>query len=123
MIQDLTEKGYRIAQDIAPKDTMNLVLNAMRYTANENIGEIVYDDSVAPYIDYLEEGTKNYDGAKGFIAIDTVDSIKAMIYSSQNGQFDQDYGQQYQAASELKPTQRTNARFLKAIGGEALVSK
>jgi len=46
-----------------------------------------------------------------------------MIYSSANGQFDQDYGQQYDAASDLKPTQRTNVRFLKAIGGEALVSK
>ena len=123
MIIDLTEKGYRIAQDIAPKDTLNLVLNSMRWTATEKVGEITYDTSIAPYIDYLEDGTKNYDSAKDFIAVDTVDAIKAMIYSSANGQFDQDYGQQYDAASDLKPTQRTNVRFLKAIGGEALVSK
>ena len=123
MIIDLTEKGYRIAQDIAPKDTRNLVLNAMRWTASEKIGEITYETSIAPYIDYLEDGTKNYDSAKDFIKINTVDAIKGMIYSNMNGQFDQDYGKQYDAASDLKPTQRTNARFLKAIGGEALVSK
>jgi hypothetical protein len=129
MIRDLTEKGYRIAQSICPKDSLNLVLNGMRWRANDFVGDIDYDESIAPYLEILEDSTwkgkpiskKNVH--KDYIKIDTVDAIKSMIYSTQNGQFDQEYGKQYQAASELKPTQRTNATLLKAIGGEALVSK
>jgi hypothetical protein len=113
MIQDLTEKGYRIAQSICPKDSLNLVLNGMRWRATSNVGDIDYDESIAPYLEILEDSTwkgkpiKKKNVHKDFIKVTTVDAIKAMIYSSQNGQFDQDYGQQYQAASELKPTQRS----------------
>ena len=96
----------------------------MRKMASNLFGEIIYDTLIAPYIDYLEFGTKYYEGAKGFIAITTVDEIKMMIYSKVNGQFDQKkFSNTKQEVSNLKPTQRTNSRLLKVIGGEALVSK
>lgn len=122
MIQDLTDKAYVQAQNIAPKDTYNLVLNGISRYSTEEYGEVNYDK--VKYINFLEQGTKNYEGAKDFIKNDTVESVKAMIYSTVNGQFDSDsFANTKEEVSQYKPTTRTNARFLQNIGGESLVSE
>ena len=120
MIEEKTAQAFVIAKRLAPKDTYNLVLNGMRTVTTEDIGEIIYDGSVIPYLDHLEYGTKYYDGHKGFISVDTVDAVKSLMY----GQFDNDeYNQANKEVSGYKPTQRTNARYLQSIGGESLVSE
>jgi hypothetical protein len=118
-MKDIIERGYVIAQKIAPKDTYNLVLNGISRVTYEDMGEINYDN--VKYIDYLENGTKRYEGAKGFIGDVTVNAIKEMIYSSMNGQFDsQAFESTYEEVSNYKPSMRTNARYLQNIGGESL---
>ncbi len=121
-ISDITVDAEVIAKKVAPKDTLNLVLNGISKRVTEDVGEINYDNVF--YIEYLEEGTKNYEGAQGFIANDTVNEIKALIYARANNQFDQDsFANTKQEVSQYKPTVRTNARYLQSIGGESLVSE
>jgi len=123
MLGEFEQKAFTLAKGIAPKDTLNLVLRAM--TLNDiggNDSAIKYSGAVAPYLDALEFGTKRYDGAKGFIANKTYDSIVALADSMFNGRFNSDvFDTTYQEVNDLKPNQRTNIRYLQSIGGVSLV--
>lgn len=123
-IKELAIESFTVAKFYAPKDTMNLVLNAMSVSVFDNYFAIKYNGAIAPYIDHLENGTKRYKGAKGFIGNKTVDKITAIIESKQNNTFDQGaFATSYEEVQSYKPSQRTNIRMLQSIGGVALVSE
>lgn len=117
--------SFLLAKQIAPKDTLNLSLNAMSQTVISELEfDIKYSGAVAPYLDPLEFGTRKFDGHKGFIANKTYDSIVALASSMFNGRFNEDiFNTTLQDTKDLKPNQRTNIRYLQAIGGVSLVSK
>ena len=122
--KELEMQSMTIAKFIAPKDTKNLVLNAMSLITLEDGFAIKYNTSIAPYIDYLESGTKYYKGAQGFIGTKTVDKITGLISSIQNNQFDQgSFTTEYEEVQSYKPNQKTNIRMLQSIGGVSLVSE
>ena len=112
------------AQDIAPKDTYNLVLYAMSLRQFGNDYAIYYSGAVAPYTDYLENGTKNFDGHKGFIRDKTYHAVERLIDSMRNNRFQSELFQTTRnRVNELNPNLRTNARYLEAIGGVQNVSR
>lgn len=119
------ENAFLRAQQIAPKDSLNLVLNAMStLVLNEIEFDIKYSGAVAPYLDALEYGTKRFNGHKGFIGNKTYDAIVQLADSTFNGRFNQsDFDTSLEATRNLKPSQRTNIRLLQAIGGVSLVSE
>ena len=122
--KELGMNSFAMAKHIAPKDSKNLVLNAMSHTTLENGFMIKYRGSIAPYIDHLEFGTKNYKGAVGFISVKTVDSITALVHSMQNNQFnDAVFQTTYEDVNQYRPNEKTNIRMLQSIGGVSLVSK
>lgn len=74
-----------LAQQIAPFDTGNLAFNSISLETTPNGFIIVFDDNIAPYVEYLEEGTGNYGGAVGFISQDTVYAITKLVQDYYNG--------------------------------------
>ena len=125
MLGEFEHKAFLIAKQIAPKDTLNLVLRAMRLQdIGGNDSAIIYSGATAPYLDALEFGTKRFDGHKGFIENATYDSIVALASSMFNGTFNEAvFNTTLQETKDLKPNQRTNVRYLQSIGGVSLVSK
>ena len=75
-----------LARDIAPKETGNLAFNAisMRYTSNGF--KIRYDGQKAPYLEYLQEGTKFSQKHKWFIDM-TATAISAHLTGALNGHY------------------------------------
>lgn len=125
MIGEFELKAFQMAKEIAPKDTLNLVLNGM--TLNDLGGgssAIKYSGAVVPYLDALEFGTPRYDDAKGFIGEKTYDSIVALANSMFNGTLNEAvFNTTYDEVNDYKPNMRTNVRYLQSIGGVSLVSK
>jgi len=114
-----------VAKDIAPFDTGNLRFNAIK--TQQLSGQdfaVRYNGSIAPYIDWLEEGTEFSDIHKGFIETKTVGGIITLINAHFNGGSNTDeYRKQFKRVASHKYTDATNVRLLKAIGGVALVSR
>ena len=117
------DNAFLLAKQIAPKDTLNLVLNAMHLRADSDIsGVIKWSGTSAPYLDNLEFGTKYFDGHKFFIRNKTYDSIEALADSMFNGRFNNEvFDTTLQDTKDLKPNIRTNERYLQAIGGVSIV--
>ena len=118
MFNEVCDRAFVMAKDIAPKDTYNLVLRAMSL---QNYGlekAIVYSGFNAPYIDYLEYGTKNFDGHKGFISDTTYSAVIRLVESSYNGRFDEEqFTTIKDRVDALQPNLRTDYRYLQSIGG------
>jgi len=70
-----------LAQYIAPMDTGNLRYNAIRKEMRSNGFTIRYSLQDAFYIYFLEEGTRKFQGHKGFIGGQTVPAIAGFLYS------------------------------------------
>jgi hypothetical protein len=119
------ENSFLLAKQIAPKDSLNLVLNAMSlHVYGEMNFDIKYSGTVAPYLDALELGTKYFDGHKGFIENKTYDAVAALAQSMFNGNFNEAvFNTSLQDTKDLKPSSRTNIRLLQSIGGVSLVSE
>lgn len=59
-----------------PYKTGNLKFNATTVSfLGENTFKIVFDETIAPYIKYLEEGTKNSSKHQGFISQRATDDV------------------------------------------------
>jgi len=125
MFEEFTSKAFLLAKQIAPKDSLNLVLHAMTLRQVDSGGKVIhYSGAVAPYLDALEDGTKRFDGHKDFIENKTYDSIVALASSVFNGTFNEDvFDTTLQQTKDLKPNERTNIRYLQSIGGVSLVSE
>lgn len=67
------------AKRIAPFDTGNLSINAIQIFRTPEGFKIVYNASIAPYVGYLEYGTKYSRENVGFIEVDTRAAIATMI--------------------------------------------
>ena len=75
------EVALGLAQYIAPIDTGNLRYNAIK-AENTNDGFVIkYSLQDAYYIYFLEEGTRKFQGHKGFIGGQTVPAIAGMLYA------------------------------------------
>jgi len=114
-----------VAKDIAPFDTGNLRFNSLK---TQELGgkdfAIKYSSATAKYLDALENGTKWFDGHKGFIEIKTVGGIITLINAHFNGGSNtNEYKEQFKRVASHKYTDATNVRLLKQIGGVALVSR
>jgi len=122
---DLATNSFLLAQRIAPKDSLNLVLRGMRLQKLAGIDfAIKYSGALVPYLDHLEFGTKIFDGHKYFIRNKTYDAIQALVDATYNGRFNQEaFNTTLQATKDLKPNVRTNERYLQAIGGVSLVTR
>lgn len=74
-----------IAQDIAPKDTGNLAFNGIHINDLANGFVIQYRSEIAPYVGYLEDGTKFFNKHEGFISDKTTKAIMSYLNSYYNG--------------------------------------
>lgn len=116
--QALANDCFTLAKRIAPKDTRNLVLNGMSLRRFGNDYAIYYSGAVVPYLDYLENGTKFFKGHQGFIEEKTFNALTRLIDSVQNNRF---HSNRFQTVrnqiDSLKPNLRTDAQYLKSVGG------
>lgn len=67
LVKQLAPDCLAIAQGIAPQDTGNLSFNSIMIRYTNKGFQIVYNGNIAPYTEYQQEGTRYFDGNKGFI--------------------------------------------------------
>ena len=74
-----------IVHGCMPYDTGNMFLRGARFVETALYYQVQYDLALVPYIFYQEEGTKFFDGNKGFISQDTVSEINHLVSMRLNG--------------------------------------
>ena len=108
--------SFNMAQQIAPFDTGNLAFNGISLEFNVNGFTIIYDDNIAPYIVYLEDGTRWYGGAVGFISQDTVYAITKLVYDYFNNNITSETINYDMLTEKAKDTPARQERFLASLG-------
>lgn len=117
MDNELATQAFVLAKSIAPFDTGNLMFNGMQLIREPHRFGIRYKGTTAPYIHYLEKGTKYSTRHKGFISVKTHDAILGLINAKRNGTFqEKQFAQTYNDVRQRQYTSRTNETLMRAIG-------
>lgn len=114
-ILELGVYALQLAQDIAPYDTGNLAFNAIGLEVRPNGFTITYDDNIAPYVEYLEEGTSKSGEHVGFISQDTTYAISRFIDDTFNDRLSSATSNQGLLAEKSKGNPARNELYLNSI--------
>ena len=68
-----------------PYDKGYMMIFGNRYTVSNDLTKATYDVDAVPYITYQEEGTKFFDGNKGFISENTVTELNQVATYKSHG--------------------------------------
>jgi hypothetical protein len=80
----LALRSLALAKQIAPYDTGNLAFNGIKVVMTNTGFRIDYIDRAAPYVEYLEEGTRHSGKHVGFISQNTVYAVTKLVHDTYN---------------------------------------